>query len=232
MKHLEMVNGVTIEQAAKLIGLTPAKVLKLATEGLLEPISFGAVIEGITFESTTIYLKLQLEKKIFLRNSIEKAHKSWDCFEKGFIIIDDCQSIKFNSLYAVYSDWTRREGLLTLTKCELADFLIEIKNYSETWINNHRVIGGIAFQKNLQTENTDISYKLLENILKTFSTKQTDVISGTFQEIADLLKVESARIFRKSILNAAWLLKDNNINFEINNKRTAKSRASITIKKL
>jgi hypothetical protein len=145
MNPLKMVGGVSVQQAAELLNVPPSKVLQLVSSGLLESISFGSGgVDGITSESVTTLIGQQAEKDFFKRKTMERANKSWAVFER--FIIDEGGSVRFSQLYSAYEKWTKREGVMTLSKVELGDYLVDLRGLQEDWDNAERVICGISLK--------------------------------------------------------------------------------------
>lgn len=145
MNPLKMVGGVSIQQAAELLGVPVGKIMQNISSGLLESISFGAGgVDGVTSESVKNLIRLQAEKDLFQRKTIERANKSWEVFERFFI--ESGGYVRLSRLYGVYEKWTRREGLMTMSKVELGEYLVELLGMKEDWENSYRVVCGISLR--------------------------------------------------------------------------------------
>lgn len=174
MNPLKMVGGVSIQQASELIGVSSGKVLTLISSGALENISYGAGgVDGVTAESVTNFIKQQAEKDLFQRKTIDRAHKSWDVFERFFLDVGGSE--KFSKIYDVYEKWTKREGLMTLGKVELGDYLVGIRGLKEDWSEAEREIIGFTFKADVFSTSSDKFEKMFNHWFNSEITVDSDL---------------------------------------------------------
>lgn len=227
MKHLKAVNGVSIAQAAELLEVPSAKILQLVGNGSLESISFGGGgVDGITYESVKNCIRLQAEKDLFQRKTIDKARKSWGIFADFFL--DEGEGVKLSRLYEIYEKWTRREGLMTLSKVELGDFLIDIQGMGESWENSERMVAGIALKPAAEKmEHQDESF--LKQVFSVMD--RLGEISGEFRDVAKLLKV-SPRTLRTRIEKIRPILERDRFSVTYRGHATNTSKDAVKILKV
>lgn len=206
---LDKLNGISVNQASELLNLNVNQVLQLVANGILEKISFGSQsVDGVTYESVSSYIRQQAEKEIFQKKSIERAHKSWNVFKEFFLNTDG--EVSFNKLYGIYDTWTKREGLLTLGKVELGEYLVSLCGFGERFENAQRVIVGISLKANssqstqmkIVTSDDIFTQKLMEYIQSVHS------YSGPFKNLAQNLKT-TPRKLRGQLLKSSKILKEN-----------------------
>lgn len=143
-KILKKINGLTLGQAAEMLNMPMAELLRLINKGLFESISVGGQgVDGVTYESVSKYIQEKAEEAI-LKKTLEKAHKGWSKFFEQFYKKDPQLKVEFGELYRHYAKWTASVGLMTLDMVALGEYLEIVCKLKDEFIEGKRYWVGIA----------------------------------------------------------------------------------------